>query len=64
MDDLTPNDFEAALERMVETYEACGIPRKAIISELEAKVAELREEREDDRTLFSDADLVAFAPLP
>lgn len=54
MDNLTPNDFAKSLDVACESYEASGLAREDIISELEAKLFELRGE----------SDPIAFAPLP
>lgn len=61
---LTTEDISKAIDRLCETYEGCGFDRSVIACELEAKAFELRGDQEDNRTTFSDADLVAFMPLP
>lgn len=55
MDNLTPNDFAKSLDVACESYEAAGLAREDIISELEAKLFELRGEVHDP---------VAISPLP
>lgn len=55
LENLTPNDFAKSLDASCEAYEASGLTREDIISELEAKLFELRGE---------GGDPVAISPLP
>jgi hypothetical protein len=52
---LSTADLSRALDRLCETYEACGFAREDLICELEAKTSELRGE---------NFDPVAISPLP
>lgn len=61
MQDLTNADISKAVDRLCETYEACGFDRAEIASELEAKAFELRGDAEN---AWPAENPVAFMPLP
>ena len=56
--------FIAELDQLCETAEADGLDRKDVICELEAKLADLRADRENDWPNGPAEKPVAFMPLP